>query len=210
MSDFLADILEAQNTLCHHGIKGQKWGVRRYQNPDGSLTEEGRKRYISSNGATKKTRALFKYLSENSYGTGESFNRKIDLAKSIILAIDPENKQRLSDIALYDQNLLDLENMLTDVGFDFDNVDNGKIISYNKSDSSQMTTGEKKYVDELWSLYSTTNKERRRSYEDVLKSLNATVDRTKIDTLDDYLENGDVVNQVIDRDWYLRRHSNDT
>lgn len=27
----------------HHGIKGQKWGVRRYQNPDGSLTEEGKK-----------------------------------------------------------------------------------------------------------------------------------------------------------------------
>lgn len=32
------------NTLCHHGIKGQKWGVRRYQNPDGSLTNAGRKK----------------------------------------------------------------------------------------------------------------------------------------------------------------------
>lgn len=31
--------------LVHHGIVGQKWGVRRYQNEDGSLTEEGRKRY---------------------------------------------------------------------------------------------------------------------------------------------------------------------
>jgi RimJ/RimL family protein N-acetyltransferase len=28
----------------HYGIKGQKWGVRRYQNPDGTLTEEGRQR----------------------------------------------------------------------------------------------------------------------------------------------------------------------
>ena len=28
--------------LSHHGIKGQKWGVRRYQNEDGTLTEEGK------------------------------------------------------------------------------------------------------------------------------------------------------------------------
>lgn len=33
------------NTLTHWGIKGQKWGVRRYQNADGSLTPAGKKRY---------------------------------------------------------------------------------------------------------------------------------------------------------------------
>lgn len=33
--------------LYHHGIKGQKWGIRRYQNEDGTLTEEGKKRYYS-------------------------------------------------------------------------------------------------------------------------------------------------------------------
>lgn len=30
--------------LSHHGILGQKWGIRRYQNPDGTLTEEGKRR----------------------------------------------------------------------------------------------------------------------------------------------------------------------
>lgn len=30
--------------ILHHGIKGQKWYVRRYQNEDGTLTEEGRRR----------------------------------------------------------------------------------------------------------------------------------------------------------------------
>lgn len=32
--------------LRHHGIKGQKWGVRRFQNLDGTLTYEGKERYL--------------------------------------------------------------------------------------------------------------------------------------------------------------------
>lgn len=34
-----------EEELKHYGVKGMKWGVRRFQNSDGSLTSEGRKRY---------------------------------------------------------------------------------------------------------------------------------------------------------------------
>ena len=46
-----------ENELYHYGILGMKWGVRRYQNRDGSLTAEGKKRYdrdIAENLAKKK------------------------------------------------------------------------------------------------------------------------------------------------------------
>lgn len=39
--------------LSHHGILGQKWGIRRYQNSDGTLTAEGKKRYSDSSEKTK-------------------------------------------------------------------------------------------------------------------------------------------------------------
>lgn len=42
------------NYLAHYGTKGQKWGIRKYQNPDGSLTEEGKIRYNANDGGNKK------------------------------------------------------------------------------------------------------------------------------------------------------------
>ena len=39
--------------IKHHGVKGMKWGVRRYQNKDGSLTAEGKKNYADSIADTK-------------------------------------------------------------------------------------------------------------------------------------------------------------
>lgn len=43
MSDFI--LLTNDEVLEHHGILGQKWGIRRYQNKDGSLTDAGRQKY---------------------------------------------------------------------------------------------------------------------------------------------------------------------
>lgn len=40
--------------LQHHGILGMRWGVRRYQNKDGSFTPAGKKRYSSEARAARK------------------------------------------------------------------------------------------------------------------------------------------------------------
>lgn len=38
---------DKNNELCHYGVKGMKWGVRKYQDSSGRYTAEGRKRYVA-------------------------------------------------------------------------------------------------------------------------------------------------------------------
>ena len=40
--------------LAHHGVKGQRWGERRFQNPDGSLTEKGKRQIKTLQGKSDK------------------------------------------------------------------------------------------------------------------------------------------------------------
>lgn len=72
------------NYLAHFGIKGQKWGVRRWQNKDGSLNDEGRKRYYNEDG-TKNYKQIKKDAANDAkeyarakayYGEGAGTRRK--------------------------------------------------------------------------------------------------------------------------------------
>lgn len=66
------------NYLAHHGILGQKWGIRKYQNPDGSLTEEGRKRY----GVNGERKSLGTRIKEDRAAKKKAKQRKAALEKA--------------------------------------------------------------------------------------------------------------------------------
>lgn len=65
MSDIYIGRLVSSNALEHHGILGMKWGIRRFQNKDGSLTSAGKKRNKGPSDDYKESRALKKRGTRN-------------------------------------------------------------------------------------------------------------------------------------------------
>lgn len=87
-----------QNELYHHGILGMKWGVRRYQNKDGSLTPAGKKRYAKLNSELDKLDPARMSAKKNSI-TNISEISDQDLNKAIArLRLEKEYKQLVSEL----------------------------------------------------------------------------------------------------------------
>lgn len=81
MSFYRRDTMyEMTNELYHFGIKGQKWGIRRYQNFDGSYTQAGMKRYNKSKEKYDKSKARYDAAKKSGDKT-ELTNARLQLKK---------------------------------------------------------------------------------------------------------------------------------
>lgn len=152
--------------LAHHGIKGQKWGIRRYQNEDGSLTEAGKKRrygsilvekndddsYIISKG-NKSIKATSQSLHDSEKMIDDMVRQKVaDLAEIPVSKVD-KYLSKNPDVQKAANELIDssMEELLSDYiqKYGINNSDS-KINSGIKTDSNKPKYTQEQAINKIY------------------------------------------------------------
>lgn len=136
-----------ESYLSHHGIRGMKWGIRRYQNPDGSLTEAGKKRYYRKDGTLKTKYAQQKYGELNSeyFNKGLEFEKKFDKTE--------EGKRLLKKMRdAYDK--YEKASLYNDYSKEGDEKEERLAKEFDKAENAYLKTLYTKQVNELTKNYS--------------------------------------------------------
>lgn len=109
--------------LYHHGILGMHWGIRRFQNEDGTLTEAGKKRYREASKDAKEYARAKMY-----YGEGAGTRRKLIKAKveekskdagykeAFDYALSKQDMSKHSDAAKRERKAKDVKNSVEKTG----------------------------------------------------------------------------------------------
>lgn len=132
-----------EEILEHHGIIGQKWGVRRFQNKDGSLTSLGKKRAEQRTAAAQKQDAAKKYQEERNALVG-----RINAVKAAAEE-DEEKKKARAQLQALMQSLAD----------EFDETISAKYVKFNidKNDPRNSTITYVSPVDGSKSTFTLSN-----------------------------------------------------
>lgn len=140
--------------LYHHGILGQKWGVRRYQNKDGSLTDAGKNRkYNKRNMKNADTQNLDKWGTDKEhnilYISGKSGSGKSTAALAMsdsntnVIHLDSYFELKNKSEASKNKNER-FNNFLKENGFDINSLNDGKLF---KNDINEYFKKVDKFAD---------------------------------------------------------------
>lgn len=189
--------------LAHHGILGMKWGVRRFQNKDGSLTEAGKKRYSGSVLSDDEI-DLYKKNVETIYK--KEVPEKYYRDKKNILQVAKRNKER--EKVLEEKKIAQKELRKTEYGLIKKSGDLSNIVN-------EMTKI-KKELDKEADKFQNDPKLISKTAEDYIKSRNITDEGSKeyyrtmggIDAAANlwsyYADNHKKTRELYDRQWELR------
>ena len=160
--------ITSDGELCHWGIKGMRWGVRRYQNPDGSLTPAGQKRIAKKDArwarknmdkiTNKAKKASSKELNEYSkelLRLPDAFKTNGKLSSKIIMAYNQKMaelmNEKVSGVAAPSGRVVQfvakrgevgVHMALTTVGYDMSQYKNGIYssgkVAYKKKNAAMM------------------------------------------------------------------------
>ena len=159
---------EWNDELSHYGVLGMKWGIRRYQNADGSLTAAGKKRYSDADKAYNSLKKQIKKERVKQYGwgnqwmwsntIGEHSKAALDKARAAIRKAEKSEEYKKYEKALkqvekdfYSGKLNDIEDY--DRAYEkvrsdfFKNTEAGKTLSANQGNKINFRTSTSEYAN---------------------------------------------------------------
>lgn len=122
-----------RDELYHHGVKGMKWGIRRYQNADGSYTKAGIKRYALDRDVNDTSRRNIAKIR-----TGEA-KRRLDYAKANPSKVD--NRYRIAELQGRVRSAKRMERQVRQIDRGAKLAAKGQTITGNKASTALVTLG---------------------------------------------------------------------